>query len=126
MEDQKIAILYQAKPSPILGGVQKPMKLGGYSDSGADIAYELYKNGKKIIVPSDNPDINKDLDWVFPDTHEGIQSAIDKGANTLWLNTVLYKNHMIEEFFHQNIQIIGQLPSQVDIHDDKFFTNELK
>ncbi len=125
MEIQKIAILYQAKPSPVLGGVQKPMKLGGYSDSGADIVYELKNNGKEVVLPVDNPDINHNFDWVFPDTFEGIQMAIDKGANTFWLNTVLYKNHVIEKFFHLDIQIVGQLPSQVDIHDDKFFTNEL-
>ena len=125
MERQKIAILYQAKPSPVLGGVQKPMKLGGYSDSGADIAYELHKSGKEIIVPSDNPNINNDFDWVFPDTKEGIQKAIEKGANLLWLNTVLYKNHVIEKFFNDDIRLVGQLPNIVDIHDDKFFTNEL-
>ena len=100
------------------------MKLGGYSDSGADIAYELKKNGIQIITPANNPNSNIDLDWVFPDTKEGIQAALDRGANTFWLNTVLYKNHPITSFFDRYIQFIGQLPSQVDLYDDKFYTNE--
>ena len=48
---QKTAILYQAKLPPIKDGIQKPMKPGGYSDSGADIAYELAKNGIGIVTP---------------------------------------------------------------------------
>ncbi|WP_117881255.1 ATP-grasp domain-containing protein [Aureibaculum luteum] len=120
---QTIAILYQAKLPPIRNGSQKPMKPGGYADSGADIACELVKNGKNIITPVDNPKIENDLDWVFPDTKKGIQRALDKGANTLWLNTVLYKNHEVEHFFNQNIEFLGQFPSQVDLYDDKYFTN---
>ena len=121
---QKIAILYQAKLPPSKDGVQKPMKPGGYSDSGADIVCELEKNGITVVTPVSNPAIKNDFDWVFPDTKEGIQNALDKGANTLWLNTVLYKNHEIENFFDLDIQFVGQIPSQVDIYDDKYFTNE--
>ena len=33
------------------------MKLGGYSDSGADIAFELKKNGIIIVTPVNNPNI---------------------------------------------------------------------
>jgi hypothetical protein len=40
---QNIAILYQAQLPPFKNGIQKPMKPGGYSDSGADIAYELIR-----------------------------------------------------------------------------------
>lgn len=121
---QTIAVLHQAKLSPIQNGVQKPMKPGGYSDSGADIACELKKNSIAIVTPVSNPDNNNDLDWVFPDTKAGIQDALDKGANTFWLNTVLYKNHDIESFFNQKIQLVGQVPSQVDLFDNKYFTNE--
>ena len=122
---QKIAVLYQAKLPPIKDGVQKPMKPGGYSDSGADIACELEKNGTSIVTPVSNPAIKNDFDWVFPDTKQGIQNALDKGANTLWLNTVLYNDHEIENFFDRDLEFVGQIPSQVDIYDDKFFTNEL-
>lgn len=119
------AILYQAKPSPIKKGVIKPLKSGGYSDSGADIAYELIKHQISMVTPAASPDIDNDLDWVFPDTWEGIQNALDKGANTLWLNTVLYKDHVVEDFFDQDIHFVGQLPDAVDLYDDKFFTNAL-
>ncbi len=121
----KIAILYQAELPPIKDGIQKPMKSGGYSDSGADIAYELKKNGIVIITPIDSPNIENDLDWVFPDTKVGIQNALDKGANVFWLNTVLYKNHAIESFFNLNIEFIGQTPKLVDVYDDKWVTNKL-
>lgn len=123
--DKRVAILYQAKLPPPKDGIQKPMKPGGYSDSGADIAYELKKNDIHIVTPVHNPDITTDLDWVFPDTKEGIQDALDRGANTFWLNTVLYKNHGIESVFNLNIQFIGQRPEHVDIYDDKYLTNEL-
>ena len=122
---QTIAILYQAKLPPIKDGIQKPMKPSGYSDSGADIAYELKRNGIEIITPIKNPNIENDKDWVFPDTKKGIQQALKKGANVFWLNTILYKNHMIENFFDRDIKFVGQIPSQVDIYDDKFYTNQL-
>lgn len=122
---QKIAILYQDKLPPIKNGIQKPMKPGGYSDSGADIACELVMNRISIVTPVDNPKIEKDLDWVFPDTKEGIQNALNKGARIFWLNTVLYKNHPIENFFGFDIELIGQMPSGVDIYDNKWTTNKL-
>ncbi|WP_299444213.1 ATP-grasp domain-containing protein [uncultured Aquimarina sp.] len=120
---QKIAVLYQAQLPPIKNGAQKPMKPNGYADSGADIVYELKKNGIDVITPSENPAIENDKDWVFPDTKKGIQNALDKGANIFWLNTVLFKNHSIENVFKLNIEFVGQLPNQVDIYDDKFHTN---
>ena len=33
-----IAILYQVKEPPQVGNIRKPMKEGGYSDSGSDLA----------------------------------------------------------------------------------------
>ena len=119
----KIAVLYQQKEPPIIDGIKKPMKPGGYSDSGADIAYCLKQNNIDVATPVPNPDVYKDTDWVFPDTKEGIQSAIDSGADTLWLNTVLYENHPIENF--KGIYIIGQRPVHASKYDDKYFTNSL-
>ena len=122
---QKVTIIYQSQTPPSRNGVIKPMKPGGYSDSGADIAYSLKKQDIEIITPVENPKIENDLDWVFPDSKEGIQAAIDKGANIIWLNTVLYKNHTIEEFLNQGISVVGQIPENVDLYDDKWITNEL-
>ncbi len=121
----KIAILYQAEMPPMINGIQKPMKPGGYSDSGADIAVELIKNNIKVITPVDQPDVFKDYDWVFPDSEEGIIEAIDKGANVFWLNTILYKGHPIEKYIGGTFRVIGQDPHVVDRFDDKWETNLL-
>jgi carbamoylphosphate synthase large subunit len=62
---------------------------------------------------------------VFPDTTEGIQNALKRGANVLWLNTVLYKNHPIENVFVKDIYFVGQMPKTVDVYDNKLITNRL-
>lgn len=117
----KIAVLYQINRPPVIKGIKKPMKEGGYSDSGADICYCLHKNNIDVVTPVKHPDMFKDFDWVFPDTEEGILHAISLGADTIWLNTVLYENHPIENF--NGISIIGQRPSDVSKYDDKYYTN---
>ncbi|WP_336828308.1 ATP-grasp domain-containing protein [Sphingobacterium multivorum] len=123
--DKKVAIVYQAAVAPERNGIIKPMKPGGYSDSGADIAYSLKKQGIAVIYPVAIPDIARDLDWVYPDTVDGIQDAIDKGADIIWLNTVLYERHPIEIFLAQGILVVGQVPSNTDLYDDKLVTNDL-
>ncbi len=121
----KTAILYQAEKPPEVNGIIKPMKLGGYSDSGADIAFALKKAQIPVITPVENPQEIQDMDWVFPDTKEGIEAAISKGAEILWLNTVLYKGHPVEEFIEKRIAVIGQIPENVEVYDDKWFTGHL-
>ncbi len=121
----KIAILYQTELPPIKDGIQKPMKPGGYSDSGADIACALKDNDINVVTPVNNYNVEKDTDWVFPDTIAGIDNALKSGANVFWLNTVLYKNHPIENFFDKNIELVGQTPKSVDVFDDKIYTNSL-
>ncbi len=110
---------------PERNGISKPMKPGGYSDSGADIAYSLRKQNVTVVTPIDVPKVESDLDWVFPDTVEGLQAAIDKGANTLWTNTILYSGHPIETFIEKGIAVVGQIPKNTDLYDDKLFTNQL-
>ncbi|MBU2901656.1 ATP-grasp domain-containing protein [Maribacter dokdonensis] len=119
----KIAILYQAQLPPIKEGIQKPMKPGGYADSGADIAFALLKNQYHVITPVEHPNENIDKDWVFPDTEDGIKNALNKGAKIFWLNTVLYNHHNIEKFYNEDLYIVGQTPSLVDTFDDKMYTN---
>ncbi|MDG1685010.1 MAG: ATP-grasp domain-containing protein [Flavobacteriaceae bacterium] len=121
----KIAILYQAQLPPAKDGVQKPMKPGGYSDSGADIAFELLENNIDVVTPVKNPNQNNDKDWVFPDTIKGIELALQKGAKIFWLNTVLYQHHTIESYLDKELEIVGQTPEMVDVYDDKMFTNSL-
>ena len=122
---KKIAILYQACPAPTLEGVTKPMKQGGYADSGADIAFALSKSEKKLVTPVNAPREDIDLDWVFPDTEDGINSALDKKVEILWLNTVLYADHPIQKFKNKRLEIIGQDPEMVEIYDNKWTTNQL-
>ena len=118
-----VAILYQALPAPKIEGDQKPMKPGGYSDSGADIAYTLSSRGVHVVTPRQNPDPRQDLDWVFPDTPEGIGLARDRGANVLWANTVLFRGHPLEGNIG-SCSIVGQPPALVDRFDNKWVANE--
>lgn len=121
----KVAILYQAEAAPTVNGLKKPMKKGGYSDSGADIGYELKSNGISVIIPVNSPEIRKDTDWCFPDSVTGIERALALGANTFWLNTVLYSSHPIVRFQNRSLQFIGQHPETVALYDHKLRTNNL-
>ncbi len=121
----KCAVLYQMNEPPSIDNIKKPMKKGGYSDSGADIAYTLKKEKINVVTPVKSPEEFSDFDWVFPDTKIGIQDAINKGADTFWLNTVLYKEHPIEEFIGKGYSIIGQEPSDCEKYDDKYYTNQM-
>ncbi len=120
-----VAVIYQSGKPPVINGIQKPMKPGGYSDSGADIVFELIKNGIEVVTPVDTPDEQNDYDWVFPDTSEGVENAIKKGATVFWLNTILYEGHVIEKYIGNQISFIGQEPKMVDRFDDKWETNKL-
>lgn len=119
-----VAILYQALPPPVIGGLRKDAKPGGYSDGGADIAYALKNAGQGVVVPRASPDPATALDWVFPDTPEGIAAAIAAGADTLWANTVLFEGHPLEHVLDR-VAIVGQLPAAMQAYDDKFDTNRV-
>lgn len=101
----------------------KPRKDSGYADSGADIAYTLNTSGFGIITPNQVPSTTYDLDWVFGDDNKQINSALDRGADTFWLNTVLFKEHPITCLEGSGICMVGQDPKMVDRYDDKYFTN---
>ncbi len=62
----KVAFIYQAKEPPVINGIKKPMKPGGYSDGCADMAYCLRNGGTDVITPAENPDVYKDTDCAFP------------------------------------------------------------
>jgi D-alanine-D-alanine ligase-like ATP-grasp enzyme len=120
-----VAMLYQAQQPPARNGILKPMKPGGYSDSGADIAYALRTQQVPVCTPVIHPQLAIDLDWVFPDTEAGILHALAKGAQILWLNTILYNGHPVEAFLKKGIAAVGQLPRNTDLYDDKWTTNKL-
>jgi len=68
-----------------------------------------------------------DLDWTFPDTPQGLDAAIKRGAKVLWLNTILFIGHPVEQLkstASPSLLFVGQLPQMVHNHDDKWLTNE--
>jgi D-alanine-D-alanine ligase-like ATP-grasp enzyme len=119
-----IAILYQALPPPEIGGLRKDAKPGGYSDSGADIGFCLKARGIEVLTPRAQPDPATPMDWVFPDTAEGIADAVARGAAVLWANTVLFEGHPLERVLNTH-WIVGQHPAAQQAGDDKFATNAL-
>lgn len=123
--DIKLGVFYQAAPPPPIDGIKKPMKPGGYSDSGADLVFALKSSGQPVVTPVQEPDTHQHLDWVFPDTLEGIEAALALGANVLWMNTVLFSGHPMESFYGRGLKFVCQHPEDVNKFDDKFQTNRL-
>lgn len=118
--NRSVAILYQAKPAPAVNGIAKPMKPGGYRDSGADIACALHGRGVRVITRREYPRPAEDLDWVFADSIEGVRAAREAGADTLWLNTVLFAGHPA---LRAGAWLVGQPGELVERFDDKLLTN---
>ncbi|KAI0398699.1 glutathione synthetase ATP-binding domain-like protein [Xylaria palmicola] len=127
----RVAVLFQALDPPIINGVQKPRKPGGYQDSGADIAYALRKKADvDVVTCADAPRPEDATGWSFPDTEEGILSAIQKGATHIWANTIVFASHPLQTSaklsgFQDEIRIIGQPPNLVETFDDKAIMNGL-
>lgn len=124
MKTTPVAILYQALPPPLIDGLRKDAKPGGYSDGGADIAFALCTAGVNVVTPASMPNPSRALDWVFPDTAGGIRSAGAAGASVLWANTVLFEGHPLETVM-ADFDIVGQIPSAMQAFDDKYGTNIL-
>ncbi|GAA6008679.1 hypothetical protein JCM10207_001684 [Rhodosporidiobolus poonsookiae] len=124
---QTVAVLHQGAPPPAVGGVVKPMKPGGYQDSGADIAYNLRAAGTAVVTPSESPDPASDAGWTFPDTKEGIRAAVDAGATLLWANTTLYASHPLvelrDELAQRGVSFVGQDPRDTERFEDKEWCN---
>lgn len=101
----------------------------GYRDSGADVAYTLKCAGTTVLTPVESPDPANQDQWCFPDTEEGILTAISKGATHLWANTVLFAEHPLQTSSqlapYESIRVISQPPLCADQFDDKSFTNDL-
>ncbi len=114
---QSIAVLYQAAPVPKQGDTPKPMKAGGYRDSGADIAYALKRRNVPIVTPVERPNPSCELDWVFEDSPAGFKTALELGANVLWTNTVLYPGHPLDSW--TEVARIGQPTSVALIAENK-------
>ncbi|GGE91241.1 ATP-binding protein [Sphingomonas prati] len=124
MKTAPVAILYQALPPPSIDGLRKDAKPGGYSDGGADIAFALRNTGVDVVTPTSSPDPHSPLEWVFPDTLEGIRQAKNAGASVLWANTILFEGHPLETVL-ADVHIVGQVPAAMQAFDDKFATNRM-
>ncbi|KAJ5716920.1 glutathione synthetase ATP-binding domain-like protein [Penicillium malachiteum] len=125
-----VAVLYQALPPPMYGGVSKPPKPGGYRDSGSDVAYCLQSAGTTVLTPVESPDPANQDHWCFPDTEEGIMTALQRGATHLWANTVLFAEHPLQtspllKEYESWLRVVAQPPLCADQFDDKSFTNDL-
>ncbi|GME62112.1 D-alanine--d-alanine ligase (d-alanylalanine synthetase) (d-ala-d-ala ligase) protein [Neofusicoccum parvum] len=127
----RVAVLYQALDPPVINGVRKPMKPGGYRDSGADIAYVLREQCRlPLATPAQSPDPANDADWCFPDHEQGIVAAVQAGATCLWANTILFKDHPLQTSsalapFQDSLRVVGQPPRFVDAYDDKNYVNSM-
>lgn len=82
-----------------------------------------------MLTPVEAPDPANQDHWCFPDTEEGILSALKKGATHLWANTVLFGEHPLQKSelltpYEAEIRVIGQPPLCADQFDDKSFVND--
>jgi hypothetical protein len=101
----------------------------GYQDSGADVAYTLHSKGVNIVTPKSNPSPTNQEDWCFPDSEEGILTAIAEGATHLWANTIVFSSHPLQtssalEEHASTVRVIGQPPGLVEKFDDKLYLND--
>ncbi|KAM0214908.1 hypothetical protein ACHAQD_004356 [Fusarium lateritium] len=124
-----VAVLYQSLDPPVIDGIQKPKKPGGYMDSGADIACSLSRSSDiDVVCPTNGPNPKEQVGWSFPDTEEGVIQAVEKGATHLWANTILFSTHPLQVSAHlarfqDHVKIVGQSPLIAEKYDDKEFVN---
>ena len=123
-----LAVLHQAHTPPVIDGIAKPPKPGGYADSGADIAAALTAAGVRVVTPIYSPDAAVDMHWSFPDSDDGIRSAAQAGATVLWANTTLYSDHPAGASVKGSlpdsiVAIVGQHGSTVQEWEDKGVAN---
>ncbi|KAI4724321.1 glutathione synthetase ATP-binding domain-like protein [Aureobasidium sp. EXF-10728] len=127
----RVAFLYQAIESPVINGVRKPMKPGGYQDGCADMAFNLRNQpGIDIITPIDSPDPRQHVGWSFPDSEDGILAALQKGATHLFANTVVFASHPLQTSarvgeYQDTVKVVGHAPCMVELYDDKHYVNDM-
>ncbi|RDH29181.1 hypothetical protein BDQ94DRAFT_173972 [Aspergillus welwitschiae] len=87
------------------------------------------KRGVKIIKSDPAASVSSHKGWAFPDTEQGICSAIPQGATHLWANTILFNSHPLQTSSKltplvSEIYVVGQPPSLVENFDDKAYLND--
>lgn len=83
-----------------------------------------------VVLPATAADPARDSDWCFPDTEEGILSAVSAGATHLWANTILFATHPLQisdalTDHAEEVSIVGQPPQLVEAYDDKALVYEI-
>ncbi|KAM0809112.1 putative D-alanine--D-alanine ligase [Seiridium cardinale] len=111
----RVAVLYQALDPPILNGLSKPKKSGGYQYSGADFAWTLHNSGTEVITLMAKPDLGVHESW---------------GVTHFWANTILFSGHPLQtsarlNHFEKDARVIGQSPRFVEVHEDKNLVTEI-
>ncbi|BCS23712.1 uncharacterized protein APUU_40156A [Aspergillus puulaauensis] len=123
-----VAVLHQAIDPPVINGVRKPRKPGGYQDSSADIAYTLQQQGIRVVKADADAPVSAHEGWSFPDTEEGIYSAVRQGVTHFWANTILFSSHPLQTSdrltpLAERVYVVGQPPGLVENFDDKAYLN---
>jgi hypothetical protein len=82
-----------------------------------------------IITSKPNPSPNTHEGWCFPDSEEGILTAISQGATHLWANTIVFSSHPLQtasclDDHASTVRVIGQPPGLVEKFDDKLYLND--
>ncbi|KAF9891045.1 hypothetical protein FE257_004980 [Aspergillus nanangensis] len=86
-------------------------------------------NGVKVVTANASPSAQNHEGWCFPDTTEGILSAVQKGATHLWANTIVLNSHSLQASetltpYASDLYIVGQPPRLVENFDDKAYLND--
>ena len=81
-----------------------------------------------MIKADPSAPVSSNEGWTFPDTEEGIYSAVHQGATHLWANTILFSSHPLQTSARltplaDKIYVVGQPPGLVENFDDKAYLN---
>lgn len=85
--------------------------------------------GIEVITPHASPSTAQHEGWCFPDSEEGIYSAVTQGATHLWANTIVFSSHPLQtasrlDSYAHKLRIVGQPPGLVEKFDDKMYLND--
>ncbi|GLA96358.1 hypothetical protein AtubIFM57143_003823 [Aspergillus tubingensis] len=121
-----VAVLHQAIDPPVINGVTKPRKPGGFRRGHS---YTLRQKGVKVIKSDPSAPVSSHVGWAFPDTEGGIYSAAQQGATHFWANAILFTSHPLQTSpevtpVASEIYVVGQPPGLVENFDDKAYLND--
>ncbi|KAJ5084065.1 hypothetical protein NUU61_008644 [Penicillium alfredii] len=117
--------------SPQWQSCSKPLTLPLPRLRGRHCLYIHYEAKALIYVftPESSPSTSKHEGRCFPDSAEGITSAVRQGATHLWANTIVFSSHPLQtatslDRHASTLRVVGQPPSLVENFDDKLYLND--